>query len=138
VTDKKKPMELPAGIKWVLEPSMDRLVIRVLERSSTTPSGIYLPEGIVAKDRATTGEVIAVSLPYKDNETGEEFRPYYKVGDILIFGRFTGTEIRIDGTTFIILRESDALARLKIEGEQKVDVELLIGEKGPVQMVDRD
>jgi chaperonin GroES len=91
-----------------LEPLADRLVVKALVREEITKGGIILPD--TAKEKPQEGEVIAVG-PGKLGEDGKRLEMDVKVGDIVVYTKYGGTEIKVDGEEFIILRESDVLAK---------------------------
>ncbi|MCA9930949.1 MAG: co-chaperone GroES [Anaerolineales bacterium] len=90
-----------------LKPLGDRLVVEPKEREQTTPSGLVLPE--TAKEKPQEGEVIAVG-PGRRDENGERVAMDVAVGDIVLYAKYGGTEIKIDGNKLLILKESDVLA----------------------------
>lgn len=90
-----------------VRPLNDRVLIRRLEEETTSRGGIIIPE--TAKERPTKGEVIAVG-PGERIE-GDERRPMpVKEGDKVIFGKYAGTEIKIDGEEYTLIRENELLA----------------------------
>ena len=91
-----------------LQPLADRVVIRPIEREEQTKTGIYLPD--TAKEKPQEGEVIAVG-PGRKSEDGKLIAMDVKVGDIVIYAKYGGTEIKIDDEDLMILRESDILAK---------------------------
>ena len=91
-----------------LEPLADRLVVKPIEREEVTKGGIVLPD--TAKERPQEGKVIAVG-PGRKSEDGKLIPMDVKVGDIVIYAKYGGTEIKIDDEELIILRESDILAK---------------------------
>ncbi len=91
-----------------LQPLADRVVVRPIERDEQTKTGIYLPD--TAKEKPQEGEVIAVG-PGRKSEDGNVIAMDVKVGDIVIYAKYGGTEIRIDDEDLMILRESDILAK---------------------------
>ena len=91
-----------------LKPLADRVVVKPIEREEKTKSGIYLPD--TAKEKPQEGKVIAVG-PGRLSEDGKRLVPDIKVGDIVIYAKYGGTEIKIDDEELIILRESDILAK---------------------------
>jgi chaperonin GroES len=93
-----------------LTPLHDRIVIRRVEEAETTRGGIIIPE--TAKDKPQEGEIIAVGKG-KSNEKGETFPLDVKVGDRVLFGKYAGTEIKIDGDDFLIRREEEVLGILE-------------------------
>jgi len=94
-----------------LEPLADRLVVRPIEKEEVTKGGIFLPD--TAKEKPQEGEVLAVG-PGRISDDGDRIAMDVKVGDIIIYAKYGGTEIKIDDEELMILRESDILAR-KIE-----------------------
>ena len=91
-----------------LQPLADRLVVRPIEREEKTKTGIYLPD--TAKEKPQEGEVIAVG-PGRLSDEGKRIAMEVKVGDIVVYAKYGGTEIKIDDEELIILRESDVLAK---------------------------
>ena len=86
-----------------IEPLGDRVLVKVLEQESQTPSGIILPE--TAKEKPQHGLVVAVS----HDEMAEI---PVEVGDKVLFAKYSGTEIKVDGTPHLLLESSDILARV--------------------------
>jgi chaperonin GroES len=93
-----------------LKPLGDRLVVKPLEEEEVTPSGIVLPE--TAKEKPQKGEVIAVGPGARDDE-GKRIQMDVAVGNKVLFAKYSGTEIKVDGGKLLILRESDILAILE-------------------------
>jgi chaperonin GroES len=91
-----------------LEPLADRLVVKPIEREEVTKSGIVLPD--TAKEKPQEGEVLAVG-PGRLSEDGKRIAMDVKVGDIVIYAKYGGTEIKLDDEELMILRESDILAK---------------------------
>jgi len=91
-----------------LEPLADRLVVRPIEREEVTKGGIVLPD--TAREKPQEGEVLAVG-PGRLSEEGDRIAMDVKVGDIVIYARYGGTEIKVDDEELIILREGDILAK---------------------------
>ena len=94
-------------MKLNLKPLGDRLVIKPLEQEEVTPSGIVLPE--TAKEKPQKGEVLSVGPGARD-EDGKRIAMDVKAGDKVLFAKYAGTEIKIDGEKLLILREGDVLA----------------------------
>ncbi len=90
-----------------LRPLGDRVWIEPVERDEVTPSGIVLPEP--AKEKPQEGKVLAVG-PGVRNEKGERVPMDVKVGDKVLFAKYAGTEVKQDGTKYLIMRENDILA----------------------------
>jgi len=93
-----------------LKPLADRLVVKPLEEEEVTPSGIVLPE--TAKEKPQKGEVMAVGPGARDDE-GKRIQMDVAVGNKVLFAKYSGTEIKMDGQKLLILRESDILAILE-------------------------
>ena len=91
----------------MLKPLGDRVVIRVLEQEEKTASGIFLPD--TAKEKPSQGEVIAVGSG-KLLDDGKRLALDVKVGDKIIFSKYAGTEVKLDGEELMILNERDILA----------------------------
>ena len=90
-----------------LKPLGDRIVVKVLSEEKTTKGGIVLPD--TAKEKPTEGEVIAVGTgKILDNGTKQPVE--VKVGDRIIFSKYAGTEVKIDGEELVIFSERDVLA----------------------------
>ena len=93
-----------------LRPLSDRVWIEPIEREETTASGIILPE--TAKEKPQEGNVLAVG-PGVRNEAGKRQPLDVKVGNRVLFAKYAGTEIKQNGTKYLIMRESDILAIVK-------------------------
>ncbi len=89
-----------------LRPLHDRIIVRRLEEENKTAGGIFIPE--TAKEKPQKGEVIAVGKG-KKAENGKVTPIDVKVGDKVLFGKYAGTEIKIDGQEYLIMREDDIL-----------------------------
>jgi chaperonin GroES len=92
-----------------LKPLGDRLIVEVLEEDEVTESGIVLPD--TAKEKPQRGRVLAVG-PGPRNEDGEYVAMEISEGDEIIFSKYGGTEVRLGTTDYLILRESDVLAKV--------------------------
>jgi chaperonin GroES len=90
-----------------IKPLADRLVVKPLEAEEVTPSGIVLPE--TAKEKPQKGQVLAVGPGARD-EDGKHIKMDLSVNDTVLFAKYAGTEIKLDGEKVLILRESDILA----------------------------
>jgi chaperonin GroES len=95
-------------------PLHDRVVVRRLEEDERTPGGIIIPD--TAKEKPMEGEIVAVG-PGARNERGEIVAPDVKAGDRVLFGKWSGTEVKIDGEELLIMKESDIMG--VIEGAKK-------------------
>ena|SRR5437762_13497570 len=92
-----------------LTPLHDRILVRRLEEGDTTRGGIIIPD--TAKDKPQQGEVIAVGKGRK-NEKGEVFPLDVKEGDTILFGKYSGSEIKLDGEELLIMKEEEVLGIL--------------------------
>lgn len=92
-----------------LTPLHDRILIRRIEEGETIRGGIIIPDS--AKEKPQEGEIIAVGKG-KSNDEGKVFPLDVKEGDRVLFGKYAGTEIKIDGEDFIIMREEEVLGIL--------------------------
>ena len=90
-----------------LKPLADRLVVKPIEREEVTKGGIFLPDS--AKEKPQEGEVLAVGAG-RLSEEGQRIPMDVKVGDIVIYSKYGGTELKSEGEEYMILRESDILA----------------------------
>ncbi|HHY36017.1 MAG TPA: co-chaperone GroES [Firmicutes bacterium] len=90
-----------------LKPLADRVVLKPVEAEEKTKGGIVLPD--TAKDKPQEGEVIAVG-PGRVLDNGTKLTPEVKVGDRVIYSKYSGTEVKVDGEEYLIIRESDILA----------------------------
>ena len=90
-----------------VKPLADRVVVKPLEDSEQMRGGLYIPD--TAKEKPQQGEVVAVG-PGKLSEEGKRIDPDLKVGDRVLYGKYSGTEVTLDEGQYLILRESDVLA----------------------------
>ena len=91
-----------------LQPLGDRIVVKPIEREEVTKGGIVLPDTV--KEKPQEGKVLAVG-PGRLSEDGKRIAMDVKVGDVVLYVKYGGTEIKIDDEELIILRESDILAK---------------------------
>ena len=91
-------------------PLHDRVLIKVLDSEEKTSGGIIIPD--TAKEKPQEGEVVAVG-PGAMNESGKLARMDVKVGDVVLFGKWSGTEVKIDGKEYSIMKESDIMGVTK-------------------------
>jgi chaperonin GroES len=89
-----------------LRPLQDRIIVKRVEEETKTAGGLFIPE--TAKEKPQRGEVIAVGNG-KKTEDGKVLPIDVKVGDKVLFGKYAGTEIKIDGEDYLIMREDDIL-----------------------------
>src|ERR1043165_2472592 len=97
-----------------LTPLHDRILVRRVEEQESVRGGIIIPDS--AKEKPQEGEVIAVGKG-KSNDEGKVFPLDVKAGDRILFGKYSGTEVKIDGEELIIMKESDVMGI--IEGKPK-------------------
>jgi chaperonin GroES len=93
--------------KTKIQPLDDRVVVEVLDQEEKTAGGIFLPE--TAKEKPQQGKVVATG-PGKMLDSGERATVNVKKGDIVIFAKYSGTDVEVDGKEYLIMRESDLLA----------------------------
>jgi len=89
-----------------IRPLHDRVVVRRMEEERTSAGGIVLPDS--ATEKPMRGEIIAVGAG-KYLENGDVRAPDVKVGDIVLFGKYSGTEVKIDGEELVVMREDDIM-----------------------------
>jgi chaperonin GroES len=94
--------------KLKVHPLADRVAIRPLEETEQMRGGLYIPD--TAKEKPQQGEIIAVG-PGRW-EKGERVAMELKVGDKVLYGKYSGTEVTIEDETFLVIKESDVLAKL--------------------------
>ncbi|MCD6023538.1 MAG: chaperonin Cpn10 [Fibrobacteria bacterium] len=90
-----------------VKPLADRVLVEALEAAEKTAGGLYIPDN--AKEKPQKGKIIAVG-PGKAAENGTVIKPEVKVGDTVLYGKYSGTEVSVDGKDYLIMRESDLLA----------------------------
>ncbi len=88
--------------KLNIQPLADRVVIEPLPAETTTAAGLIIPDS--AKEKQQKGTVVAVGKGTKDNPVT------LKIGDVVLYGKYSGTEIVLDGTEYLVMRESDVIA----------------------------
>ena len=93
-----------------IQPLADRVVIKALEETEQMRGGLYIPD--TAKEKPQQGEVVAVG-PGKMTDDGKRVAPELKVGDRVLYGKYSGTEVTVGDDQFLILRESVVLAVIK-------------------------
>ncbi len=92
-----------------IRPLADRILLETLEAETKTQGGIYIPDN--AKEKPQKGKVVAVGAGRK-NDKGEVVALEVKVGDVVLYGKYSGTEVQFDGKDYLIVKESDLLAIL--------------------------
>ena len=91
-----------------IKPLADRVIVKPSEKE-TMKGGIIIPD--TAKEKPQQGTIIAVG-PGQISDSGERVAPEVKKGDVVLYGKYSGTEVNVDGVDYLILRESDVLAIL--------------------------
>jgi chaperonin GroES len=91
-------------------PLADRVVVKPLEETEQMRGGLYIPD--TAKEKPMQGSIVAVG-PGKLSDENERIRPDVEVGQTVLYGKYSGTEVNVDGEEYLILRESDILAVIK-------------------------
>ena len=90
-----------------LRPLHDRVVVKRMEEERTSPGGIVIPDS--ATEKPVKGEVLAVGNG-KVNESGDVRPLDLKVGDTVLFGKYSGTEVKVEGEDLLVMREDDVMA----------------------------
>ena len=91
-----------------IKPLADRVIVAPMEKE-TMKGGIIIPD--TAKEKPQQGKIVAVG-PGRTNDAGERIKPEVKKGDVVLYGKYSGTEVTVDGKDYLILREGDVLAIL--------------------------
>ena len=89
-----------------IKPLHDRVVVRRIEEEERTPGGVIIPD--TAKEKPMQGTVVAVGPGARD-ESGKRIPPDVKEGDTILFGKWSGTEVKIEGEELLIMKETDIL-----------------------------
>lgn len=92
-----------------MKPLNDRVLVKRLESEEKTAGGLYIPDA--AKEKPSKGEVVSCG-PGKLNDKGERIAMEVKPGDVVLFAKYAGTEIKVNGVDHIVMREDDILAIL--------------------------
>src|SRR5215211_1267511 len=104
------------GTPMTFRPLHDRVVVRRIEAEDKSKGGIIIPD--TAKEKPQEGEVVAVGPGARD-ESGKLVAPDVKAGDRVLFGKWSGTEVRIDGQDLLIMKESDIMGVLEQTASKK-------------------
>jgi len=96
-----------ASAKDKIQPLADRVVVQALEETEQMRGGLYIPD--TAKEKPMQGTIVAVG-PGKLSDENERIKPDVEIGQKVLYGKYSGTEVSVDGEEFLILRESDILA----------------------------
>jgi chaperonin GroES len=107
---KEKRSMAATSVTTTFTPLHDRILVRRLEETETVRGGIIIPDS--AKEKPQEGEVISVGKG-KSNDEGKVFPLDVKAGDRILFGKYSGTEIKIDGEEYLIMREEEVLGIIK-------------------------
>ncbi|MDD4892002.1 MAG: co-chaperone GroES [Phycisphaerae bacterium] len=107
---KKEAAKSASGKKFKVQPLDDRVLIEQSEAEERTAGGILLPDA--AKEKPQRGEIVAVGQG-KLLDDGKRAAMTVKVGDQVVYGKYSGNEIKLDGTKYVIVRESDILGVLE-------------------------
>ncbi len=99
-----------------IKPLHDRVVVKRLEEEERTTGGIIIPDS--AKEKPQRGEIVAVGAGSR-NDAGNIIALEVKVGDIVLFGKWSGTEIKLNGQELLVMKESDIIAILTGEAAAK-------------------
>ncbi len=100
-----------------LQPLEDRIVVRTAEAEETTASGLVIPD--TAKEKPQQGDVLAVGPGRRAEQTGELVPIDIAVGDVVVYSKYGGTEITLDGEDYLILNARDVLAKVASSGKKK-------------------
>ena len=90
-----------------VKPLADRVIVEPLEAAEKTAGGLYIPDN--AKEKPQKGRITAAG-PGKLSDTGSLMKMEVKAGDTILYGKYSGTEVQIEGKEYLIMRESDILA----------------------------
>jgi len=90
-----------------VKPLADRVLVEALEAAEKTAGGLYVPD--TAKEKPQKGRIVAAG-PGKAADNGTIVKLEVKVGDTVLYGKYSGTEVSVDGKDYLIMRESDVLA----------------------------
>jgi chaperonin GroES len=93
-----------------IKPLADRVLVEPLEAEEKTAGGIYIPDN--AKEKPQKGKIVAAGPGKASENSGEVIKMEVKEGDVVLYGKYSGTEVTIDGKECLIMRESDILAVL--------------------------
>jgi chaperonin GroES len=96
-----------------IRPLHDRVVVRRIEEEARTPGGVIIPD--TAKEKPMQGEVVAVGPGARD-EDGNRIPMDVKAGDRILFGKWSGTEVKLDGEELLIMKETDIMGILEGQG----------------------
>jgi chaperonin GroES len=98
-----------------IKPLHDRVVVRRIEEEARSPGGVIIPD--TAKEKPMQGEVVAVGPGARD-ESGKRIAPDVKEGDTILFGKWSGTEVKLDGEELLIMKESDIMGIVEVSAKK--------------------
>ena len=101
----------PGDMHMKLRPLADRVIVKRVESETKTASGIYIPDN--AAEKPDQGEVLAVG-PGKTNDKGETKALTVKVGDRVLFGKYSGQTVKVDGDELLVMKEDDLFAVVEV------------------------
>lgn len=104
----RKKAAQPKNVQTLLSPCDDRVIIKLVAVESKTAGGLYIPDQ--AKDKSSKGEILAVGPGKVSEFTNNRIPLGFSPGNIVLFGRFAGTEIVVDNQTLLIVKASDILS----------------------------
>ena len=99
-----------------IKPLHDRVVVRRLDEEERSPGGVIIPD--TAKEKPMQGQVVAVGPGARD-DSGKRIAPDVKAGDTILFGKWSGTEVKIDGEDLLIMKESDIMGIIEKSGSAR-------------------
>lgn len=99
-----------------LKPLADRVVVKPAPAEEVTKGGLFLPD--TAKEKPQQGEIVAIG-PGRVSDDGKTVAPQVAVGDTVLYGKYSGTEVTVDGDEYLIMRESDIFAVIGAETKKK-------------------
>ena len=99
-----------------LKPLADRIVVKAAAAEEVTKGGIFLPD--TAQENPQQGEIVAIG-PGRISDDGKVIAPAVAVGDNILYGKYSVTEVTVDGTEYLIMRESDIFAVIGAEKKKK-------------------
>jgi chaperonin GroES len=100
---------MEGGVSMKIRPLADRVVVKPVDAEEKKQGGIIIPD--TAKEKPQQGKIVAVG-PGKISETGQKIPMEVKSGDVVLYGKYSGTEVTVDDEDLLIMRESDILAVL--------------------------
>jgi chaperonin GroES len=118
-------------MKYKVQPAPGRIAVRQLGHAELTEGGIYIPATV--QEKPTQGIVMAVCPEYEQD--GELFPPMYDIGDVVVFGKYTGTQLQVGRDHVIILRENDILCKLVEAHENEGTDDDPIGAAAPLARI---